>query len=79
MYEPTTLVCTCSLDLVCVISGTKTYVDHCTLIKVILIEYQDNVDSSNDRCLIASLLKRFWWDKMTFDCKAHCQHCVVCN
>jgi hypothetical protein len=28
---------------------------------------------------MASLLKRYWWDTMTFDCKSYCQHCVVCN
>ena len=28
---------------------------------------------------MASLLKRFWWDKMTLDCKLYCQHRVVCD
>ena len=28
---------------------------------------------------MASLLKRYWWDKMTFDCNSYCQHCVICN
>ena len=28
---------------------------------------------------MALLLKRFWWDKMTFDCKSHCQRYIVCN
>jgi hypothetical protein len=25
------------------------------------------------------LLKRYWWDKMAFDCKAYCQNFIVCN
>jgi hypothetical protein len=28
---------------------------------------------------MASLRKHCGWDKMTFDCKTHCQYCVVCN
>ena len=28
---------------------------------------------------MTSVIKRYWWDKMIFDCKAYCQHCVVCN
>jgi hypothetical protein len=49
------------------------------LIKALLLKYHDNVGYPNYRRLMASLLKRFWWDKMTFDCKSRCQHCVVCN
>ena len=39
----------------------------------------DNASNPNYRRLMASLLKRFWCDKMTFDCKSHCQRCIVCN
>ena len=49
------------------------------LINSLLIEYQNNGGHPNYRRLMASLLKRYWWDKMTFDCKTYCQHCVVCN
>ena len=49
------------------------------LIKALLVEYHDNVGHPNYRRLMASLLKRFWWDKMTFDCNSHCQRCIVCN
>ena len=49
------------------------------LIKALLVEYHDNAGHPNYRRFMASLLKRFWWDKMTFDCKSHCQRCIVCN
>ena len=49
------------------------------LIKALLAEYHDNAGHPSYRRLMASLLKRFWWDKMAFDCKSHCQHCIVCN
>jgi hypothetical protein len=49
------------------------------LIKVLLIEYHDNVGHPNDRRLMASLLKRYWWDTMTLGCTLYCQHCVICN
>jgi hypothetical protein len=49
------------------------------LIKALLVEYHDNASYPNYRRLLASLLKRFWWDKMTFDCKSQCQCCIVCN
>ena len=49
------------------------------LIKALLVEYHDNVGHPNYRRLMASLLKRFGWDKMTFDYKSHCQRCIVCN
>ncbi len=49
------------------------------LIKALLIEYHDNASHPNYRRLMASLLKRFWWDKMMFDCKSHCQQCLVCK
>jgi hypothetical protein len=28
---------------------------------------------------MAFLLKRFWWDKLTFARKSHCQHRVMCK
>ncbi len=49
------------------------------LSKALLIEYRDNVGHPNYRRFMASLLRRFWWDKMAFDCKSHCQHYVVCK
>jgi hypothetical protein len=49
------------------------------LIKALLVKYHDNADHPNYRRLMASLLKRFWWDKMTFVCISHCQRCIVCN
>ncbi len=49
------------------------------VIKALLIEYHDNASHPNYCRLMASFLGRFWWDKMNFDCKPHCQHCVVCN
>jgi hypothetical protein len=49
------------------------------LIKILLFEYHDNCGHSNYRRVLASLLKRFWWDKMAFDCKAYCRNCIVCN
>ena len=49
------------------------------LIKALLVEYHDNAGHPNYRRLMASLPKRFWWNKMTFDCKSHCQRCIVCN
>ena len=49
------------------------------LIKALLVEYHDNANHPNYRRLMASLLKQFWWNKMTFDCKSHCQRCIVCN
>jgi hypothetical protein len=49
------------------------------LIKMLLFEYHDNCGHSNYRRVLASLLKRFWWDKMAFDCKAYCRNCIVCN
>jgi hypothetical protein len=45
----------------------------------LLFEYRDNVGHPNHRRLMASLLTRFWWDKMTLDYKLYCQHCVICN
>ncbi len=49
------------------------------LIKSMLIEYNDNVGHPGYRRLIESLLRRFWWDMMTFDCMSHCQPYAVCN
>ncbi len=39
------------------------------LIKALLFEYHDNVGHPNYSRLMASLLKRYWWDKMTLDFK----------
>jgi len=49
------------------------------LLKALLVKYPDNVGHPNYRRLMASLLKRFWWDNMTFDCRSRCQRCIVCN
>ncbi len=56
-------------------------IPHPTLasIKALLIEYDDNDGHSNYRRLMASLLRRFWWDKTTFGCKSHCEHYIVCH
>jgi hypothetical protein len=50
-----------------------------TLIKTLLIEYHDNICQPNFRRTMASLLKRYWWKKMTIECKFNIQHCTVCN
>ncbi len=49
------------------------------LIKALLIEYHNNDGHPNYRRLMVSLLKQFWLDKMMFDCKPDCKHCVVCK
>ena len=49
------------------------------LIKALLFYCHDNAGHLNYRRLMASLLKRFWWDKMALDCELYCQHCVICN
>jgi hypothetical protein len=49
------------------------------LTKALLFEYHDNVGHPYCRRLMASLLKRYWWDEITLDCKLYCQHCVICN
>jgi hypothetical protein len=46
---------------------------------LLLTKYHDNGGHPDWRRLIATLLKRFWWERMSFDCKAHCSNCVVCN
>ncbi len=46
---------------------------------LLLAEYRDNAGHPNRRRLLATLLKRFWWERMSFDCKAHCSNCVVCE
>jgi len=46
---------------------------------LLLTEYHDNVGHFNWRRLLATFLKRFWWERMSFDCKAHCSTCVMCN
>ena len=40
-------------------------------IKALLFEYHDNVGHPNYCRLIASLLKRFWWDKMILNYKLY--------
>ncbi len=47
--------------------------------KVMLLKYHDNVGHPNYRRLMDSILKRYWWDKMVFDYKLYCQHCVACK
>jgi hypothetical protein len=49
------------------------------LIIALLVEYYDIAGHPNYCRLMASLPKRFWWDKMTLDRKSHCQRCIVCN
>jgi hypothetical protein len=49
------------------------------LIKALLFEYHANIGQANYRRLMTSLLKCYWWDKMTLDCKLYCQHCVICD
>ena len=39
----------------------------------------DNVGNPNWHRLFATLLTRFWWERMSFDCKVYCSNCVVCN
>ena len=46
---------------------------------LLLTEYHDNVGHPNWLRLLATLLKRLWWERMSFDCKAHFYTCVVCN
>ena len=46
---------------------------------LLLTEYHDNDGNPNLRRLLATLMKRCWWDRMSFDCKAHCSTCVVCK
>ena len=47
------------------------------LIKALLLEYYDNVGHPHYRRLIASLLTRYWRDKMTLDCELYCQYFVI--
>jgi len=47
--------------------------------KVLLLEYHDNASHSNHPCVLATLLKQYWWDKMAFDFKIYCQIWIVCN
>ena len=49
------------------------------LTKALLFKYHDNVGPPNYRQLMASLLKRFLWDKITFDYKSHCQRYIFCK
>ena len=68
------------------IEGLYTYHDRLVIPRpaqdlriLLLTEYHDNVGHPNWRRLLANLLKRFWWERMSFDCKNHCSNCVVCN
>jgi hypothetical protein len=45
----------------------------------LLNEYHDNGGHQNWRRLFANLLKRFWLERMSFDCKNRDSNCVVCN
>jgi hypothetical protein len=49
------------------------------LLKALLVEYHNNDGQFNYCRLMASLLRHLCWDKMMFDCKSHCHHCIVCN
>jgi hypothetical protein len=46
---------------------------------LLLTKYHDIVGHPIWRHLLATLLKRFWWERMSFDCKAHCSNGVVFN
>jgi hypothetical protein len=46
---------------------------------LLLNAYHENIDHPNWRRPLASLSKRFWRERMSFDCKNHCSNCVVCN
>ena len=46
---------------------------------LLLTEYRENVGHPNWRRLLAMSSKRFWRERMSFDCKAHGSACVVCN
>jgi hypothetical protein len=48
-------------------------------IKASMFKYRDNDGHPNYRRLMASLIKRYSWDKMTSVWKWNCQHCVICN
>jgi hypothetical protein len=46
---------------------------------LLLNEYHDNAGHPNWRRLLTNLLKCFWWERLSFDCKNYCSNCVVCN
>ena len=46
---------------------------------LLLTKYHDNVGHPNWRRLLATLLKRLWWERISFNCKAHCSNCAVYN
>ena len=46
---------------------------------LLLTVYHDNDGHPNWRNFLATLLKRFWSERMSFDCKTHCSSCVACN
>ena len=66
--------------------GSYTYHDRLVIprlaqdLRILLLnEYHDNVGHPNWRHLLTNLLKRFWWERMSFDCKNHLLNCDVCN
>jgi hypothetical protein len=68
--------------------GLYTYHDRLVILRptqdmriLLLTEYHDNASHMhpNRRRLLAPLFKRFWRERMSFDCKNHCSNCVVCN
>jgi hypothetical protein len=47
--------------------------------KALILELYDDVGHHNYRRLMISLLKRYQWDKIAFNCKLYFRHCVVCK
>jgi len=47
--------------------------------KAPILELYDDVGHHNYRRLMISLLKRYQWDKIAFNCKLYFRHCVVCK
>jgi hypothetical protein len=43
---------------------------------LMLTDCHDNVGHHNWRRLLATLLKRFYWERMSFDCDVHFSNCV---
>jgi len=49
-------------------------------LRILLLNgYHDDVGHPNWHRLLATLLKRCWWERMSFVCKARCSNCVVYN
>jgi hypothetical protein len=66
--------------------GSYTYYDMLVMSRpaqdlriLLLIEYHNHASHPNWRRLLATLLKIFRWERMSFDCKAHCTICALCN